>query len=74
MNKAIAFAQKGQHLEILSVTATEKVEGYIYVEAFKEAHVKKAIKGFNFILGGKCQMGQREEMTGLYRSNKQEEI
>ena len=35
MNKAIDFAKKGKPLSILSVTCTETVEGYIYVEAFK---------------------------------------
>ena len=54
MNKCIDFAQKGKHLSILSVTCTDKVEGYIYVEAFKEIHVKEAIKGLSAVLGGRC--------------------
>jgi len=33
------------------VTSSENVEGYIYVEAFKEIHVKEAIKGLNVVLG-----------------------
>lgn len=41
----------GKPLSILSVTATENVEGYIYVEAFKEIHVREAIKGLNLIFG-----------------------
>jgi len=40
-------------LSILSVTTTENVEGYIYIEAYKEIHVKDAIKGLNAILGGR---------------------
>ena len=54
MNKCIDFAQKGKHLSILSVTCSENVEGYIYIEAFKEIHVKEAIKGLSVILGSKC--------------------
>lgn len=49
MNKSIDFAQKGSPLAILSVSASDNVEGFIYVEAFKEIHVKEAIKGLNVI-------------------------
>lgn len=56
MNKSIDFARKGNPLSILSVTCTEKVEGFIYVEAFKEIHVREAIKGLSVILGGKCML------------------
>ena len=66
MNKSIDFARRGKHLSILSVTCTEKVEGFIYVEAFKEIHVKEAIVGLSVILGGKCLLIQKEEMPGLY--------
>ena len=66
MNKSIDFARRGKHLSILSVTCTEKVEGFIYVEAFKEIHVKEAIVGLSVILGGKCLLIQNEEMPGLY--------
>ena len=51
--KSIDMASKGAPLSILSATASESVEGYIYIEAFKEIHVKEAIKGLNIILGGK---------------------
>jgi len=40
-------------LSILSVTCSENVEGFIYVEAFKEIHVREAVKGLSVILGGK---------------------
>jgi len=53
MNKTIDFASKGKPLSILSVSAPENVEGYIYVEAFKEIHVKEAIKGLAVVLGSK---------------------
>lgn len=51
MMKSIDFASRGKPLSILSVTAPENVEGYIYVESFKEIHVKEAIKGLSVILG-----------------------
>lgn len=66
MNKSIDHAKKGKHLAILSVTCTEKVEGFIYVEAFKEIHVKEAIKGLSVVLGGKCMLVSKEEMPGIY--------
>ena len=53
MLKSIDYAKKKMPLSILSVTSTDNVEGYIYVEAFKEIHVKEAIKGLSVILGGK---------------------
>jgi hypothetical protein len=40
MNKSIDFASKGKPLAILSATCSENVEGFIYVEAFKEIHVR----------------------------------
>ena len=53
MLKSIDFASKGKPLGILSVTATENVEGFIYVEAYKEIHVKEATRGITNIFGGK---------------------
>jgi len=66
MNKSIDYAKKGKHLSILSVTCTEKVEGFIYVEAFKEIHVREAIQGLSAILGGKLLLVTKEEMPGIY--------
>jgi hypothetical protein len=40
MNKCIDFARKGKPLSILSATSSETVEGFIYVEAFKDIHVR----------------------------------
>lgn len=55
----------------MSVTCTEKVEGFIYVEAFKEIHVKEAIKGLSVVLGNKCMLVSKEEMPGIYQIEKQ---
>jgi len=49
MNKAIDMAGKGNPLSILSVTSSDNIKGYIHVEAFKEIHVKEAIKGLSVI-------------------------
>ncbi len=66
INKGIIYAQKGNPLAILSVTCSENVEGFIYVEAYKETHVRSAISGLSAILGGKIQLVELGEMTGIY--------
>jgi len=71
INKSIAFAQRGSPLAILSVTCSENVEGFVYVEAFKEIHVRDAIKGLSAVLGGKVQLVELGEMTGIYYNNNQ---
>jgi transcription elongation factor SPT5 len=66
INKSIDFAKKGQPLAILSATCTDNVEGYIYIEAFKEIHVREAIKGLSAVLGGNLSLVELSEMTGIY--------
>ena len=66
INKGIIYAQKGNPLSILSVTCSENVEGFVYVEAFKETHVRAAIAGLSSVLGGKIQLVELGEMTGIY--------
>ena len=73
MNKAIAFAKQNNPLSVLSVTCSENVEGFIYAEAFKEIHVREAIKGLSSILGGKITLVPHEEMPVLYHDNKSKE-
>lgn len=70
MMKSIDYAKQGKPLAILSVTCTENVEGYIYVEAFKEIHVKEAIRGLSNIFGGKIILVPTEEMNVIYRTDK----
>jgi len=43
MRKYIAYQYSNEPLQIKSVIAPEGVKGYIYVEAFKQPHVKQAI-------------------------------
>ena len=49
INKSIDFAAKGKPLQILSVTCSDNTEGYVFIEAFKEIHVKTACQGLHFI-------------------------
>jgi len=69
INKSIDFAKKGTPLAVLSATCSENVEGFVYVEAFKEIHVREAIKGLSAILGGRISLVELGEMTGIYQSN-----
>ena len=50
LNKSIDYASKGNPLSILTVTANESTEGWIFVEAFKEVHVRQAVQDLNFCL------------------------
>lgn len=43
MRKFIAYQFTNEPLQIKSVVAPEGVKGYIYIEAFKQPHVKAAI-------------------------------
>lgn len=70
MNKAIHFAQKNEPLSILSVTCSDNVDGFIYVEAFKEIHVREAIAKLSCIFQGKIIQVQPEEMPVVYQNEK----
>lgn len=43
MRKFIAFQMTDEPLQIKSVVAPEGIKGHIYIEAFKQPHVKAAI-------------------------------
>lgn len=49
LNKSIDYAQRGQPLSILSVTSSDSTEGFIFVEAFKEIHVKEACSNLHYV-------------------------
>ena len=69
MRKMIAYQHEEEPLQIRSVVAPEHVKGYIYVEAFKQSHVKAAIDGVsNLRLGTYTQqMVPIKEMTDVLR-------
>lgn len=58
-----------QPLQIKSVVAPEHVKGYIYVEAYKQTHVKSAIEGVGNLRMGfwNQQMVPIKEMTDVLK-------
>ena len=69
MNKSIALAMQGEPLEILSATASDNVENYIFVEAYRKNSVYQAIEGLNFCFK-KVEMLFLNEMPKLYERHK----
>ena len=56
MRKFIAYSKTEDPLQIKSVVAPEGIKGYIYVEAYKQTHVKQAIQSL-----GNLRMGQYKQ-------------
>lgn len=58
-----------QPLQIKSVVAPEHVKGYIYIEAYKQTHVKAAIEGVGNLRMGywNQQMVPIKEMTDVLK-------
>jgi transcription elongation factor SPT5 len=69
LNKSIDFASKGRPLSILSATCSESTEGWIYVEAFKEIHIKQACQNLHFCFNKYILLPQ-EQMTDVYSNDK----
>ena len=69
LNKSIDFASRGKPLSILSVTSSDSTEGWIYVEAFKEIHIKKACENLHFCLN-KFILLPQEQMPDVYANDK----
>lgn len=65
LNKSLYYQSIGKPLKILSVTSSDTTEGYIYVEAFKDIHVKQACEGLHFILN-KYILVPTEEMPVVF--------
>ena len=74
MRKMIAYQHEEEPLQIRSVVAPEHVKGYIYVEAFKQSHVKAAIDGISNLRMGvyQQQMVPIKEMTDVLRVVKEQ--
>lgn len=45
MRKFIAYTHAEEPLQIKSLVAPEGVKGYVYIESFKQSHVKQAVEG-----------------------------
>ncbi|XP_040298487.1 transcription elongation factor SPT5 isoform X1 [Bufo bufo] len=69
MRKFIAYQFTDAPLQIKSVVAPEHVKGYIYVEAYKQTHVKQAIEGVGNLRMGfwNQQMVPIKEMTDVLK-------
>ena len=74
MHKVLAFQHTDEPLQIRSVVVPEHVKGYIYIESFKQTHVKQAIEGVsNLRLGQWTQkMVPIKEMTDVLRVMKEQ--
>ena len=69
LNKSIDFQRRGKPLSILSATSSDTTEGQIYVEAFKEIHVREACAGLSFIFN-KYILVPTEEMPVIFQNDK----
>uniref|UniRef100_A0A8C5CEE5 Transcription elongation factor SPT5 n=1 Tax=Gadus morhua TaxID=8049 RepID=A0A8C5CEE5_GADMO len=69
MRKFIAYQFTDTPLQIKSVVAPEHVKGYIYVESYKQTHVKAAIEGVGNLRMGfwNQQMVPIKEMTDVLK-------
>ena len=72
MRKYIAFSKTEEPLQIKSVVAPEGSKGYIYIEAYKQTHVKNAIANVNNLRMGvwKQTMVPIGEMTEVLKVTK----
>ena len=71
LNKAIALAQTtSNRASILSATAIDNLPGYIYIEAFKESHVKAAVEGMANISRRPPRMVPITEMSEIFEGAK----
>ncbi|CAG9461226.1 unnamed protein product [Pedinophyceae sp. YPF-701] len=63
LRKWVFSHRSGKPLKIKSVWARDEIKGYIYVEAFKESHVKEAIGSMQNVIHSRgYQLVPREEM------------
>lgn len=70
LNKSIDFAMKKKPLEILSITSSDNIENYIFVEAYRKNSVITAVQGLNFVLG-KIEILSLDEMPKIYENYEQ---
>ncbi len=74
MKKVIAYQNTEEPLQIRSVVCPEHVKGLIYIEAFKQTHVKQVIEGITNLRLGQYnqQMVPIKEMTDVLRVVKEQ--
>lgn len=54
LQKCYDYANKGRPLLIKSVFCKDELKGYLYVEAYKEAHVREALHGLRGVFASKA--------------------
>ncbi|KAK2360371.1 putative transcription elongation factor SPT5 protein [Trifolium repens] len=59
------YMHTGSELQIKSAIALDHLKNYIYVEAYKEAHVREACKGLSNILNQKIMLVPIKEMADV---------
>ncbi|KAL7072356.1 hypothetical protein ACQ4LE_008989 [Meloidogyne hapla] len=67
MRKYIAFQNTEEPLQIKSVVVKEGLKGMVYIEAFKKAHVAKAIEGISALNQFQITMVPIKEMADTLR-------
>lgn len=69
MRKFIAYSKTENPLQIKSVVAPEGIKGYIYIEAFKDIHVKQIIQNVSSLRLGlyKQEMVKKIEMMEVLK-------
>lgn len=74
MRKFLTYQNTDEPLQIKSVVAPEGVKGYIYVEAFKQTHVKASINNVSNLRMGqwKQEMVPIKEMTDVLKVVKEQ--
>ncbi|ERL95479.1 hypothetical protein D910_12741 [Dendroctonus ponderosae] len=74
MRKFLAYQNTGEPLQIKSVVSPEGLKGYIYIEAYKQPHVKAVIDNVGNLRVGqwKQQMVPIKEMTDVLRVVKEQ--
>lgn len=60
MRKFVAYQHTDDPIKIKSVTYKDGLKGILYIEAFKQTHVKHAIEGI-----GSLRMGTYKQQVGV---------
>ena len=68
MNKFIAYEHTEDPLQIRSVVSPEHVKGYIYIEAFKQTHVKTLIEGISALRIGQYAQQVKSHFEWIKKS------
>ncbi|CAI2358727.1 unnamed protein product [Moneuplotes crassus] len=74
MNKYLQLKKEGNPLSIISATISDKIKGHLYIEAYKECHVREAIRGMNLIFQRSCRRIKEEETANVFEIDKSAKI